>query len=197
MTIDELKEVIKLMNEQRMQDTQQQMPQQQPSQPYIQQTMHFYGPIGEQINHVDTLVAHFDKDMNMQVMKADKITQEKKEDGMDERICLAIEALYNCKDEEGKNIFTDKSQWYAVYRVLKEYMNYPEKMSDFVNVINARRWAEREPQCTYAALKAVNGRLTSLNVKCSLWDKFKNISDAYRKQILIAEKLLELLKITA
>ena len=44
--------------------------------------MHFYGPIGEQINHVDTLVAHFDKDMNMQVMKADKITQEKKEDGM-------------------------------------------------------------------------------------------------------------------
>ena len=153
--------------------------------------MHFYGTIGQHINHVDKIEVHFDKDMNMQMMKAENVTQEEKGDGMEERIRLAIEALYDCKDEDGKNIFTEKSQWYAVYRVLKEYMNYPEKMSDFVNMINERRWAEREPRCTYTAMKAVSGRLTSLNVKCSLWENFKNISDAYRKQSLIVEILLE------
>ena len=186
MTIEELKEVLKVMNEQKPQN----------QQPYIQQTMHFYGNIGEQINHVDTIVAHFDKDMNMQVMNAEKITQKGNEDGIDERIRLAIESLYDSKDEDGKNIFTEKSQWYAVYRVLKEYMNYPEKMTDFVNVINAKRWAEREPSCSYATLKAVSGRLTSLNRKCSLWEDCKNINDSYRKQCIIAKKLMQLLEIT-
>lgn len=35
--------------------------------PVIQQTNNYYGPIGQQINHVDKIEAHFDKNMGMQV----------------------------------------------------------------------------------------------------------------------------------
>lgn len=31
-------------------------------------TFHFHAPVGQQIAHVDKIEAHFDKDMNMQVM---------------------------------------------------------------------------------------------------------------------------------
>ena len=35
--------------------------------PVVQQTFNFYGPIGQQIAHVDKIEAHFDKDMGMVV----------------------------------------------------------------------------------------------------------------------------------
>lgn len=34
-------------------------------------TFHFHAPVGQQIAHVDKIEAHFDKDMNMQVMNPD------------------------------------------------------------------------------------------------------------------------------
>lgn len=117
-------------------------------------------------------------------------------DGMDERIRLAIEALYDCKDEDGKNIFCEKSQWYAVYRVLKEYMNYPEKMSDFVNLINERRWAEREPRCTYTAMKEASKKSLLLTKSCNMWKMYKNTNESHRKQCVIAEKFMAFLELS-
>lgn len=35
--------------------------------PIIQQTINYFGNIGQQINHVDTIEAHFDKNMGIQV----------------------------------------------------------------------------------------------------------------------------------
>lgn len=43
--------------------------------PTIQQTMNFYGSIGQQIAHVDKIEAHFDKESNMQVEHADEISE--------------------------------------------------------------------------------------------------------------------------
>lgn len=37
-------------------------------------TFHFHAPVGQQIAHVDKIEAHFDKDMNMQVMNPDGTT---------------------------------------------------------------------------------------------------------------------------
>ena len=54
--------------------------------------MHFYGTIGQHINHVDKIEVHFDKDMNMQMMKAENVTQEEKGDGeksIGSPICLS------------------------------------------------------------------------------------------------------------
>lgn len=36
-------------------------------------TFHFHAPVGQQIAHVDKIEAHFDKDMNMQVMNTDGV----------------------------------------------------------------------------------------------------------------------------
>lgn len=58
MTAEELAEVMKLVNANR---------------PQVMQTMNFHGPIGQQIAHVDTIEAHFDKDMKMQIVNAEEV----------------------------------------------------------------------------------------------------------------------------
>jgi len=113
----------------------------------------------------------------------------------DEDIQMAIAELYNAVDESGKKIFTDNSQWYAVFRVLKEYCNFPERITDFVVRINKNKWAEQVPFCKYESTKAINTKLPLLSCKVSLWQQYKSINDNYEKQCLVAEKLMKLLGI--
>lgn len=61
MTAEELAEVLKLVSTNR---------------PQVTQTMNFNAPIGQQIAHVDKIEAHFDKDMGMQLIGADEISQQ-------------------------------------------------------------------------------------------------------------------------
>ena len=43
-------------------------------------TFNFHGPVGQQISHVDKLEAHFDKDMSMQVVDANAMTNSNDEE---------------------------------------------------------------------------------------------------------------------
>ena len=52
--------------------------------PIIQQTINYFGNIGQQINHVDTIEAHFDKNMGIQVDGQDIIPQPSAIDSPDE-----------------------------------------------------------------------------------------------------------------
>ena len=49
----------------------------------------------------------------------------------DEEIKQALTELLEAKTDEGKPMMKTQTQWYAVYRVLYEYCNYPKKMTDF------------------------------------------------------------------
>lgn len=113
----------------------------------------------------------------------------------DNDIQMAIADLYELKDEEGSTLFTDQAQWYAVFRVLSFYCGYPEKMTDFVRLINKNGWDEQEPKCMYQSVKVAKNTLPMLSVKVSLWQQHKNVSDKYFKQCIIAEKLMKMLNI--
>ena len=90
-----------------------------------------------------------------------------------------------------------KTQWYAVYRVLYEYCNYPKKMTDFERDINNRMgFKEAEPACSYESFKKVPNDLTDLSVKVSKWGALKKKTPAYEQQCIVAEFLMKRLNLT-
>lgn len=118
MTAEELAEVLKAVNANR---------------PQITQTMNFNAPIGQQIAHVDKIEAHFDKDMGMQIanvgdLSVDKVGKNTKpvEDAeiipttTEEAVADAILYVMEFKDEKGQYIFTQKNQWFGIYRILAD-----------------------------------------------------------------------------
>jgi len=49
----------------------------------------------------------------------------------DKDIKAVIEALLKAKDDKDGFIFRNKKQWWAVYRVLSTFCNYPKQMTAF------------------------------------------------------------------
>lgn len=110
-------------------------------------------------------------------------------------IHMAIVNLYDATDEKGKKVFAEQGQWYAVYRVLKEYCNYPDRMTDFVNLIRKNGWDEAEPLCRYDSIRNINKSLPLLAAKVGLWQQYKSTNEKYAKQCAVAEKLMKLLEL--
>ena len=115
----------------------------------------------------------------------------------DEEIRQALTELLEAKTDDGKPLMKTQTQWYAVYRVLSEYCNYPIKMTDFERDINNRMgFKEAEPACSYQSFKKVPNELTDLIVKVSKWGAFRRKTPAYEQQCMVAEFLMKRLKLT-
>ena len=115
----------------------------------------------------------------------------------DEEIKQALTELLEAKNDDGKPMMKTKTQWYAVYRVLYEYCNYPKKMTDFERDINNRMgFKEAEPACSYESFKKVPNDLTDLSVKVSKWGALKKKTPAYEQQYVVAEFLMKRLNLT-
>lgn len=106
-------------------------------------------------------------------------------------IRAAIEALYEATTADGQRLFTDQSQWYAVYRVLKEYCNYPATMTDFVRTMNDKGLDSADPRCQYESVKKVIHSCPKLTCKPTLWGQYAGINESYGKQCRVAAFLLE------
>ena len=99
----------------------------------------------------------------------------------------AIERL----DKEG--VLVDDTQWWAVYRVLSEYKGYNTNKSDFCKTIEAMEIHTRV-KCIYNNWR--NVLLNRLKGKPASWLGLRDsASAAERKQIEVAEKLMEYLEI--
>ena len=55
----------------------------------------------------------------------------------DKDIKATIESLLKEKDDKGKLLFKNKKQWWAVYRVLSTFCQYPKQMTSFKTKITA------------------------------------------------------------
>lgn len=99
----------------------------------------------------------------------------------------AIEQL----DKEG--VLVEDTQWWAVYRVLSEYKGYNTNKSDFCKTIEAMEIQTRV-KCIYNNWR--NVQPNRLKGKPASWLGLRNsASAAERKQIEVAEKLMEYLEI--
>lgn len=99
--------------------------------PTIQQTINYFGNIGQQINHVDTIEAHFDKNMGIQVDGQDIIPQPSAIDSPDEEwideiaSCFfgikenALEFVKMARSMKPKQITDLVSGWLAMDKISK------------------------------------------------------------------------------
>ena len=111
----------------------------------------------------------------------------------DKDITATLEALLKEKDDKEKLLFKNKKQWWAVYRVLSTFCQYPKQMTSFKTKITDMEidYGGNPNIITYDSLtdapKAVPQMATS---SPSSWDTFKEISDNYKQQYVVAEFLM-------
>lgn len=89
--------------------------------PTIQQTINYFGNIGQQINHVDTIEAHFDKNMGIQVDGQNIMPQPSATDSPDEEW---IDEITSCFFGIKKNAL----EFVRIARNMK-----PKQITDLVN----------------------------------------------------------------
>ena len=104
----------------------------------------------------------------------------------------AIEELLKEKDSQGGFVFKNKKQWWAVYRVLHEFCNYPTKMTAFVAKMNdlPLDYAENATTMTYDSLSATPKDVPLMNCSTATWDSLKDKSDNYMQQYVVANFLM-------
>lgn len=104
---------------------------------------------------------------------------------------LAVDELLEALDDEGNYLFTDPNQWYAVYRVLNEYANYPAKMTDFTRVMQEKGYGNERVALSYDSMRYASKTLIKLACRCDCWNQYSNLSDAYQKQYVITDFLIK------
>ena len=113
----------------------------------------------------------------------------------EEEIKKALLALLKATDEKGNCIFTEKGQWYAVYKVLSECHGYPTKISEFCDIMTNWGMDKVTPACSYESVKKIPIHITPTSNKLILWHNLMDKAEPkFKKQILVAMKLMELLE---
>lgn len=109
----------------------------------------------------------------------------------DAKIRKAISNVINTKDDQGNPIMTDKSQWYAIYKVLSTYRQYPTAMSTFCKKMDEFGFSKVSPPCAVNSVQQANKNLNHLPKEAPLcWKTYENLGAPYKKQIMVAEKLM-------
>ena len=113
----------------------------------------------------------------------------------EEEIKEAILALLKTTDEDGKNVFTEKSQWYGVYKVLSQCHDYPSKMTDFCDIMKNWGMDGVSPACDYENIRKIPNQISIPTNKVTLWHNYKDKAEVkFKKQIIVAIRLMELLE---
>ena len=113
----------------------------------------------------------------------------------EEDIKNAVLTLLEATDEDGKKIFTEKSQWYAVYKVLSECHGYPAHIREFCDIMKNWGMDEVSPACTYENIRKIPNQVAIPTNKVTLWHNYKDKAEVkFMKQITVAIRLMELLE---
>lgn len=111
----------------------------------------------------------------------------------DKDIKVTLEALLKEKDNKGKLLFRNKKQWWAVYRVLSTFCQYPKQMTSFKNKITDMEidYGGNPNVITYESLTdGVKSVPQIATCSPSSWETYKDISDNYKQQYAVAEFLM-------
>ena len=122
-------------------------------------------------------------------------SEEKRMSASEEKIRQTILALLEATDKEGKKIFIEKAQWYAVYKVLSDGHGFPSKISEFCDIMLNWGMDKVNPACVYDSVRKVPNQISFPTPKVVLWHQYKDKAEAkFMKQIIVAIKLMELLE---
>ena len=114
----------------------------------------------------------------------------------DKDIKAAIKELQKASfDDEKKNpIFKNKKQWWAVFRVLYHFCNYPSQMTSFETKMKELEVAKVDGKrdLSYESLSAASKDVPKM-ATCSpdTWSALKDINDNYKQQYDVADFLMQ------
>ena len=111
----------------------------------------------------------------------------------DKEIKATLETLLKLKDDKDKLVFRNKKQWWAVFRVLSTFCQYPKQMKAFQTKITDMeiKYGGNPNVITYASLADVAESVPQIaTISPSLWDTYKDLSDNYKQQYVVAEYLM-------
>lgn len=111
----------------------------------------------------------------------------------DKDIKATLEALLKERDDNDKLLFKNKKQWWAVYRVLSTFCQFPKQMTSFKTKITDMEidYAGNPNVITYDSLAAAPNDVPQMATSSpSAWDTYKEISDNYKQQYAVADFLM-------
>ena len=112
---------------------------------------------------------------------------------MDKDIQTAIRELLKATDEKNELLFRNKKQWWAIYKVLSTFCNYPNKMRAFEIKMNELEVAkvDGERDLTYVSLTAASKDVPQMAICTpSAWTAYKDINENYNQQYIVADFMM-------
>lgn len=109
----------------------------------------------------------------------------------DRHMRQVLQELLVAKDENGDKLMVEQQQWFAVFRVLVEYGNYPRQMSDFARAMAQLGMDRATPACKHDSLRKASQTFPRLACKVSQWQQYCSLSEAYAKQCKVADWLIK------
>ena len=116
----------------------------------------------------------------------------------DKDIKAAIMELLKTNEDTDQPLFRNKKQWWAVYRVLYSYCNYPAQMTSFEAKMKELEVAKVDGKrdLSYESLSAAAKEVPMMaTCKPDAWHTLKDKSDNYLQQYVVAEFLMQKLGI--
>lgn len=115
-------------------------------------------------------------------------------DYSDVRIGNAVKALLRVTLSDGTPLMRDQRQWFAVYRVLTTYYNYPVVKTQFVTKMADLGVNESEcpgmPRLTVDSLRQAGKDMPQLaTLKPADWNRLASASTAYKRQWDVVQAL--------
>ena len=112
-----------------------------------------------------------------------------------EGVKQALLDLLEATDEDGHRIFSEKGQWYAVYKVLSECHGYPTNIREFCDIMKNWGMDGVSPACAYENIRKIPNQILIPTNKVTLWHNYQDKAEAkFKKQVIVANKLMELLE---
>ena len=141
-------------------------------------TFNFNAPVGQNIAHVDTLEAHFDKDMTMQVIDGEDIALGRANPAPtlnEERLARAVEAT--------QSFFWAQSAWAVVYCVCRDHLEMTDNMSEFERRVSELPFTKKVVECPEGTVRKAVMRNEFMNYPLHRWPEGRASK--------LAEKLVE------
>lgn len=121
-------------------------------------------------------------------------------DRNDVAIMNIVREVVTARTEDGQPLMTTQTQWFAVFRVLADYCDYPSKATEFcrkmIKIKLPDSLGSGVPECKVESIQQAGKTCPKLQTtKPADWDMYSNLNKSYQSQWLIAEPLMKKLGI--
>ena len=107
----------------------------------------------------------------------------------EQRMKEALQQLLAATDKDGKRVFTQQYQWYAVWKVLQEYQ-YPKNFQTFAETMQMLL-GTTDPPCKYDSIRKIGNNVPGAATNLASWKALRGRADGQLKHLVEAALTLQ------